>query len=180
MLPADVHFVSLDLLYNARLDTPPRYPCSRQPKPMVQEGLWTPDLEAHQKLKTSGECFRPSPDASLPTAPYLEPKMVKLLEVMAETTVALDHYCRGGPGAPDSLMCWQITAIGHHMPFYLCLHISRWLCPEATWTSSQISIPLLSFMRYADSAPFSTTIWSCFRVPHIQESSYATRLEFYA
>ncbi|KAH6975551.1 hypothetical protein EDB80DRAFT_740579 [Ilyonectria destructans] len=120
----------LDLLYNARLDTPPRYPCSRQLKPMVQEGLWAPDLEAHQKLKTSGECFRPSPDAPLPTAPYLEPKMVKFLEVMAETTVALDHYCRGGPGAPDSLdvlanNCdWASHAI-LSLPPYIPLAMSR-------------------------------------------------------
>ncbi|WAO94415.1 Hypothetical protein NCS54_01199700 [Fusarium falciforme] len=120
----------LDMLYNARLDTPPRYPCSRQLKPMVQEGLWAPDLEAHQKLKTLGECFRTSPDASSPTAPYLEPKMVKLLEVMAEVTVALDHYCRRGPGAPDSLdvlanNCdWASHAI-LSLPPYIPLAMSR-------------------------------------------------------
>ncbi|KAI8677599.1 hypothetical protein NCS56_00650200 [Fusarium sp. Ph1] len=120
----------LDMLYNARLDTPPRYPCLRQLKPMVQEGLWAPDLEAYQKLKTLGECFRTSPDASLPTAPYLEPKMVKLLEVMAEVTVALDHYCRRGPGAPDSLdvlanNCdWASHAI-LSLPPYIPLAMSR-------------------------------------------------------
>ncbi|KAF4981492.1 hypothetical protein FDECE_17687 [Fusarium decemcellulare] len=120
----------LDMLYNARLDTPPRYPCTRELKPMVQEDLWTPDAEAEQKLETVGEAFRASPDASVPMAPFLEPKMVKILEVMAEVTVALDHYCRGGPGAPESLdvlanNCdWASHAILSFPP-YIPLAMSR-------------------------------------------------------
>ncbi|KAH7176259.1 hypothetical protein EDB81DRAFT_897429 [Dactylonectria macrodidyma] len=34
---------------------------------------------------------------------YLDRKMVKPLLVVADITVALDHYCRGGQGAPASL-----------------------------------------------------------------------------
>ncbi|KAM5357735.1 hypothetical protein ACJZ2D_015963 [Fusarium nematophilum] len=120
----------LDMLYNARLDFPPRYPCQRQLKSMIEEGLWTPDVEARQKFKILGKGFRPSTDASLPMPPYLDAKMVKVLKVMAELTVALDHYCRGGSGAPDSLdvlanNCdWAAHAILSQPP-YIPLAISR-------------------------------------------------------
>lgn len=52
-------------------------------------------------LTTLGEGLPPSPDAWWPAC--LERKMIDILQVMIEITAALDHYCRGGPGAPTSL-----------------------------------------------------------------------------
>lgn len=52
-------------------------------------------------LTTCGRRLRPSPDEAVPS--YLDQSLVKIFQVMSEVTVALDHYCRGGEGAPDSL-----------------------------------------------------------------------------
>ncbi|KAM5348608.1 hypothetical protein ACJ41O_008432 [Fusarium nematophilum] len=90
----------LDMLYCARIDAAPRFPCSRQRNLIVQEGLWTPDSEAACMLTTLGGGLRPTSDGSRP--PYLEQGMVEILDVMVEITTALEHYCRGGPGAPTS------------------------------------------------------------------------------
>lgn len=52
-------------------------------------------------LTTYGQRLRPSPDGTLPI--YLDQSLAKVFQVMSEVTVGLDHYCRGGEGAPDSL-----------------------------------------------------------------------------
>ncbi|KAH6974836.1 hypothetical protein EDB80DRAFT_658828 [Ilyonectria destructans] len=90
-----------DIVHSCRTGSPPRFSCPRQLESMLHGGLWKPDPEAIQMLTTLGECFRPGSDGSWPV--YLDRKMVKPLQVMADITVALDHYCRGGQGAPASL-----------------------------------------------------------------------------
>ncbi|KAH7124972.1 hypothetical protein B0J13DRAFT_455230 [Dactylonectria estremocensis] len=90
-----------DLVHCARVEAAPRFPCPRQLKSILQEGQWTPDMEANEMLTTLREGLPPSPNAWWPAC--LERKIINILQVMMEITTALDHYCRGGPGAPTSL-----------------------------------------------------------------------------
>ncbi|KAH7124803.1 hypothetical protein EDB81DRAFT_811884 [Dactylonectria macrodidyma] len=90
-----------DLVHCARVEATPSFPCPRQLKSILQGGQWTPNIEANEMLTTLGEGLPPSPYAWWPAC--LKRKMINILRVMIEITAALDHYCRGGPGAPTSL-----------------------------------------------------------------------------
>lgn len=79
----------------------PRFSCPRQLEPLLGGNSWKPDAQASKMLTTYGQRLRPSPDGVIPI--YLDQSLVKIFQVMLEVTVGLDHYCRGGEGAPDSL-----------------------------------------------------------------------------
>ncbi|KAF5009455.1 hypothetical protein FDECE_4338 [Fusarium decemcellulare] len=93
----------LDLLHSARLGTVPRFPCYRQHESLLQDGVWKPDDHANQLLQRLGDCFRPSKKDSILSVIELDISLASVLEAMAELTAALDHYCRGRPGSPQTL-----------------------------------------------------------------------------
>ncbi|KAH6962672.1 hypothetical protein BKA56DRAFT_636921 [Ilyonectria sp. MPI-CAGE-AT-0026] len=94
----------LDMLYNARLGSVPRFPCDRQLQTILQTELWQPDQKATHLLKILGKAFRPAlGDESSGITSQLNQNMTDVLATMAEITVALDHFHRGGSGAPESL-----------------------------------------------------------------------------
>ncbi|KAH7025046.1 uncharacterized protein B0I36DRAFT_366943 [Microdochium trichocladiopsis] len=147
-----------DMLYNLRLGRPPRVPCHRHLLPMRDTPDWQPDPRARFLLDTtSGAGFpavrcphRVLETASAPTTPGmfapsysptatvvrtvmvgLEDEVLGLLGVMAELTVAFDHFVReggvagvggggGGGGAPRSLDFFVNNAdlVAHRM---MCL-----------------------------------------------------------
>ncbi|KAJ4217980.1 hypothetical protein NW759_008574 [Fusarium solani] len=90
-----------DIVYSARAGCVPRFSCPRQLEPLLGGNSWKPDAQASKMLTTYGQRLRPSPDGVIPI--YLDQSLVKVFQVMAEVTIGLDHYCRGGEGAPDSL-----------------------------------------------------------------------------
>ena len=79
----------------------PRFSCPRQLEPLLGGNSWKPDAQASEMLTTYGQRLRPSTDGVMPI--YLDQSLEKVFQVMSEVTVGLDHYCRGGEGAPDSL-----------------------------------------------------------------------------
>ncbi|KAJ3455767.1 hypothetical protein MRS44_017249 [Fusarium solani] len=90
-----------DIVYSARAGCAPKFSCPRQLEPLLGGGLWEPDAQASEMLVTCGQRLRQSSDGAMPT--YLDQSLAEIFRVMSEVTVALDHYCRGGEGAPDSL-----------------------------------------------------------------------------
>lgn len=90
-----------DIVYSARVGCVPRFSCPRQLKPLLGDSSWEPDAQASKMLSTYGSHLRPSPDGVIPD--HLDQSLVEIFQVMSVVTVALDHYCRGGEGAPDSL-----------------------------------------------------------------------------
>ncbi|RSL81581.1 hypothetical protein CEP51_005716 [Fusarium floridanum] len=90
-----------DIVYSARVGCVPRFSCPRQLEPLLGGSSWQPDGQASKMLEISGRHLRSSPGEAMPT--YLDQSLVKIFQIMSEVTVALDHYCRGGEGAPDSL-----------------------------------------------------------------------------
>ncbi|KAM5372999.1 hypothetical protein ACJZ2D_007210 [Fusarium nematophilum] len=93
----------LDILHNSRLGKAPRFPSYRRYESILRDGVWKPDGQAEAMLKTQGECFRPGQQDSIASILRIDSRISSVLEAMAELTVALDHYCRGGPGAPSTL-----------------------------------------------------------------------------
>ncbi|KAJ3454826.1 hypothetical protein MRS44_013426 [Fusarium solani] len=91
----------LPLFYSARAGCAPKFSCPRQLERLLGGGLWEPDAQASEMLVTCGQRLRQSSDGAMPT--YLDQSLAEIFRVMSEVTVALDHYCRGGEGAPDSL-----------------------------------------------------------------------------
>lgn len=134
------------MLYNLRSGTAPRVPCHRQLLPMRDSPDWQPDPRAGFLLGMAGSRFsslhcphRILQVTSAPTAPGmfapsyspttttlttvmvgLEEEVLGLLSVMAELTVAFDHYVRGERGAPRSLDFFVNNAdlVAHRM---MCL-----------------------------------------------------------
>ncbi|KAI8650468.1 hypothetical protein NCS57_01380600 [Fusarium keratoplasticum] len=90
-----------DIVYSARAGCVPRFSCPRQLEPLLGGNSWKPDAQASKMLTTYGQRLRLNPDGVIPI--YLDQSLVKVFQVMSEVTVGLDHYCRGGEGAPGSL-----------------------------------------------------------------------------
>ncbi|KXJ86543.1 hypothetical protein Micbo1qcDRAFT_168343 [Microdochium bolleyi] len=106
-----------DMLYNLRRGTAPRVPCHRHLVPMRDTDDWRPDPRAEFLLGISGSAFRtvqcphvvhntsttmpgmmpPSYSATATRTVNigLEEEILSLLGLMAELTVAFDHYIRG-------------------------------------------------------------------------------------
>ncbi|KAH7152580.1 hypothetical protein EDB81DRAFT_686229 [Dactylonectria macrodidyma] len=94
----------LDMLYHSRMGSVPRFPCYRRLQKILRTTLWQPDERASRLLGILGSPFRPGPpDESLLSVIQLNPNLIEVIAVMAELTVAIDHFCRGGSGAPASL-----------------------------------------------------------------------------
>ncbi|KAI5457556.1 hypothetical protein BGZ63DRAFT_394970 [Mariannaea sp. PMI_226] len=130
----------LDMLYNARLGRKPRFPFYRESRGSLRGDLWQPDEAANQLLETVGASFRQQEDhTSFMAKIQLDGDVTAALATVAEVTVALDHFCRGSPGAPPSL---DVLANNCDWASHKLMSINSYLIPENGESSISYQSPL--------------------------------------
>lgn len=108
-----------DLYFASKYSCAPSFPLRRVPLSLVESGKHIHDsrsIELNARLGTGFKYFRFIPEGSV---------LFPILEACCEVTVALDHYARGGPTAPDMVDLVEARNAAQH----------RLLCqntPEAT------------------------------------------------